>query len=151
MKGIKRHPCLRPLSRDHLIALMAALKLTKAGKGEIELAEGVSFFLDCWNKEISIHLQDEERILPEFISDGAYKARLLADHVELRKFVEHHQEGASSKDTALAAGEFLEKHVRWEEHELFPHIENSCSPEQIRRLCELTEGVEQSRDRKSWS
>ena len=152
MKGIKRHECLKPLSRDHLIALMAAQKLMKAGKAEIPLAEAVQYFLDCWSKEISIHLEDEERILPSFIHNPDFKTRLLSDHRQLRDFVAQLSNQLNDDQliptTLQACGEFLDAHVRFEEHDLFPHIEQISSPNEIKELLETTALVEASRNRK---
>lgn len=152
MKGIKRHECLKPLSRDHLIALMAAQMLMKAGKGKIPPVDAVQFFLDSWSREISIHLEDEERILPSFIHNPDLERRLIDDHKKLRDFSTRISNQISADqlltNELYACGEFLDAHVRFEEHELFPHIEQSSSPSQIQELLEMTEQVENSRNRK---
>lgn len=151
-KGIKRHPCLRPLSRDHLIALMGAQRLMKASKAEIELEVGLSFFETVWTNEISQHLLDEERILPEFIKSEEDREKLFADHEKLREFQKRLAQRdeileESQKELAGEAGQFLDDHVRWEERYLFPSIENSNSGEEIERLLALTEAVEKQRQR----
>ncbi len=150
-KGIKRHPCLRPLSRDHLLALIGAQKLIKTGRQEISIEEGLSAFANIWQNEITIHLADEEAILPEFIKEDSDKERLLGDHKRLREFAEKLSEEYSDKSSVLAlagqAGAFLDAHIRWEEREFFPRIEQTASEEEIERLLALTDEVEAKRSR----
>ena len=166
-KGIKRHPCLQPLSRDHLIALMGAQRLMKAGRKEISFEEGTEFFQTVWQNEITQHLIDEENILPEFIKETGDLDRLLGDHEKLRAYqkqleglrscttnnVEKAEEMTAQKPSdealklALEAGNFLDSHIRWEEREFFPRLENTCSKEEIEKLLRLTDEVEQKRER----
>lgn len=150
-KGIKRHPCLRPLSRDHLLALIGAQKLMKTSRQEISIEEGLSAFANIWQNEITIHLADEEAILPEFIKEDSDKERLLGDHKRLREFAEKLAEEYSDESSVLAlageAGAFLDAHVRWEEREFFPRIEQTASKEEIERLLALTDEVEAKRSR----
>ena len=150
-KGIKRHPCLRPLSRDHLLALIGSQKLLKASRGEISLDEGLSAFARIWQDEITIHLADEEAILPQFIKEESDRARLFDDHKKLRAFAQKLGEKITDEKSAMVlageAGAFLDAHIRWEEREFFPRIEKTASPEEIERLLALTDEVESKRSR----
>lgn len=150
-KGIKRHPSLRPLSRDHLIALMGAQRLMKAGRGEIDFDTGIDFFLSVWHGEVMQHLKDEERILPEFIKDKNDLERLLSEHNTLREYASKVEAIDSitdeTKEFALEAGNYLDKHVRWEEREFFPKIEKTNSVEEIEKLLSYTDEVEKMRQR----
>lgn len=148
-KGIKRHPCLQPLSRDHLIALMGAQRLMKAGDGEITVEDGLAFFFNVWDEEVTQHLIDEEEILPDFIKDKEDLDRLLSDHEKLREYVKQLKEGGTKSNLELLseAGRFLDSHVRWEEREFFPKLEKTNSVEKIEKLLKLTDEVEKKRDR----
>lgn len=153
-KGLKRHPCLKPLSRDHLVALMGAQRLGKASCGDIALDTGLSYFKSVWDHEISQHLEDEERILPEFIKVEADLEKLLSDHQKLREYRQRLEDASTDgldekavKRLAGLAGSFLDEHVRWEERFLFPRIESTNSPTEIVKLLHLTEEVEKSRVR----
>mgnify|MGYP001396268739 CR=1 FL=1 len=146
-KGIKRHPCLQPLSRDHLIALMGAQRLIKASTGEITLEEGLEYFLRIFKEEVNQHLIDEEAILPEFIKDKKDLERLLSDHKKLRSYVEKLKVDNQNKTLFSEAGNFLDAHVRWEEREFFPRIEKTSTKEEIEKLLELTDQVEKKRSR----
>lgn len=142
---------MRPLSRDHLIALMAAQKLMKAGSGQSDRYESVSYFLFSFEAEISLHLDDEERVLPAYIKDKALENRLVEEHEQLRRFLSiisnQFTTRAINPEILTEAGMFLDKHVRFEEHELFLHIEDSNSASEIKQLLALTDKIEAERRR----
>ena len=142
---------MQPLSRDHLIALMGAQRLQKVSEHKITWNEGVTFFLSVWRHEVCQHLEDEERILPEFIKDPLDLERLLSDHRQLREFASWIEAAAEKEEPDLElarnAGNFLDSHVRWEEREFFPRIETTNSSSEIERLQALTAEVEAGRER----
>jgi hemerythrin-like domain-containing protein len=112
---VKRHPALQELSRDHQHALAVALKARRAEPGA---AEALRDFLE---EEGYAHFALEERVLlPAFVPYGDVDdpriARMLVDHVRLR---------AVDQLDVVAAGELLEAHVRLEEREIFPWIEEA--------------------------
>lgn len=47
----------------------------------------------------------------------------------------------------LELGQRLKTHIRWEERELFAHLQEQLSPDQLNQLQRQTEKIEQSRDR----
>ena len=112
---MRRHPALEKLSRDHQHALAVALK---ARRGEPGAAEALREFLETEGYE---HFALEERVLlPAFVPYGDVEdprvVRMLLDHVRLRA-VDHLE--------LVAAGELLNAHVRLEEREIFPWIEEA--------------------------
>lgn len=147
--SLKREPCLQPLSRDHLIALFHAYRLVQAASNNprFDLATAIAGFKAAWKDEIAIHFADEERLFPELPINRPSIERLFSDHAELRDLVRRlfEPDGVS---VAYELGDRLEKHVRWEEHELFPEIESSLSRDLIRLLEFDTDTIEKSRHRK---
>jgi len=76
---VKRSPELAPLSRDHHIALEAALRLRRADAGTV--AAAVARFADFWRGAGEQHFRIEEEILlpavPAADADWAYEERHL--------------------------------------------------------------------------
>ena len=142
---MKRSPELRQLSRDHHLALYAALRLRRAAEGSA--AEAVEGFLDFWNNHGRRHFEIEEDVLlPGFAVGGGdprheLVARVLTDHVEIR---------ARSRRLAADAplgelhelGNRLTAHVRLEEDELFPLVEGTLAPDALAALGEELERAE---------
>jgi hypothetical protein len=145
----KRAPVLQPLSRDHLIALYHAHRLVQAASGNerFNLNECIEGFKNAWHDEIATHFADEERLFPELSISHESLERLYTEHSSLRQKVLSLYFSPTS-ETALSLGELLDAHVRWEEHFLFPEIENSLSEHQLSRLDAATTAIEKSRSRK---
>jgi hemerythrin-like domain-containing protein len=142
---MKRHPALQTLSRDHHQALVVAQRLRKAGdRGTGEAQEA---FLEFWRKECQLHFRvEEEVLLPRFAAAGGGNspaiARVLVDHAEIRLHALRLQEGSASTDVLRELGELLADHVRLEERDLFPAIEEVLSDRQLRRLAADVAGAE---------
>jgi len=125
---MKRHPALQPLSDDHHRALVLGRRLRRADPAALAaLAHEVRRAAEA---ELEPHFGVEERVLlPLLRAKGAdaLVARTEADHARVRELVR----GAWSLDAARALGELLERHVRFEERELFPEAEALLSEAEL--------------------
>jgi hemerythrin-like domain-containing protein len=135
---VKRHPALEQLSRDHHHALVVARALKRAGDAGAAIAR--DRFLAYWESDGREHFREEEEILlpacAGFIdAEDRLIARVLTDHVRIRHLADRL---ASDDDTPLDVlhdlGDRLERHVRMEERELFPLIEDSLPEPELRHL-----------------
>lgn len=142
---MKRSEALAILSRDHHHALVLAQKLRRAEPGTA--AAERTRFLDFWAHEGRRHFQlEEEVLLPAYARHGdAYYPlvlRVLGDHIAIRAQVA--QLDAQPDTTADALHEFGEQfaaHVRLEERELFPILEDVIPASE---LLELAHALEQA-------
>lgn len=148
--SIKRHPALQPFSRDHLIGLFHAQKLKKLQSSVTSelLEDTIETFSQAWEREILIHFADEDRILGTLPIKYTSIDRLNKEHEELTALVETLFRSPYSAINAVQVGTMLDNHIRWEEHELFPEVESSLSPEELIQLEMDTGLVEKSRKRK---
>lgn len=130
---MRRSPELTPLSRDHHVALDHALRLRRAG--EDDLAEVVSGFLAFLVGPGREHFaQEEELLAPAVPSARAGLARrMLAEHREILARAERLGEDPCVAE-AHALGELLTRHVRFEERELFPLLEDQVPAERMRDI-----------------
>jgi len=128
---MKRSRALRPLSSEHHQALLVAFQVRKALEGHPEAAGAprdlpglVSLARRFEGQVFATHAAAEEALLGAHLA-GADRTRLAAEHVELKALVEQARTSAPGEQrTALAAfAGLLERHVRWEERELFPYAE----------------------------
>lgn len=142
---MNRHPALAGLSRDHHHALVVARKLERAT--EETVVSAAQAFLGHWQGEERQHFRvEEELLLPAFAAygDPGYPVvvRVLVDHVVIRRDARV-LERSPSLPTARALGERLAAHVRLEERELFPLIQQAM-PEAA--LAELGAALERGGD-----
>jgi iron-sulfur cluster repair protein YtfE (RIC family) len=159
-----RSPALVPLSHDHHHGLVAAQRLKRgepAAPG-VDLRESVD---QLWRAELAPHFEQEERILfpactgPQL---APMTQRALDDHAAIRQLVVRITEAPAEERgsfvisadladrtdlpvlTALATdlGKRLERHIRFEERELFPAIQECLLDD---RLVQIGEEIKRAR------
>lgn len=140
---MKRAEALRPLSRDHLKSLLAAKRLRNA----TDAAEASQTFLDFWETEGQHHFRvEEEVLLPGWALhravDRAAVARMLEEHLAIRRGALRAASEEASLEELRDLGRLLDDHVRFEERELFPMVEEALAPEDLDRLAVAIERAE---------
>jgi Hemerythrin HHE cation binding domain len=142
---MKRAEALRPLSREHLAALITAKKLREA----TDLDEAAGAFLDFWHGDGARHFRVEEEVLlptwavhAEVDREGV--ARMLGDHLAIRRESLRLEAGEAALDEVQALGQLLHDHVRFEERELFPKVEEALDATSLDRLAAAIEEAEGS-------
>jgi hypothetical protein len=134
--AVKRAEELHGLSHDHHQALYRALELKRAERA----GEATVPFLEFWRGHASAHFRlEEEVLLPGWAQlsssfDAAMATRVLAEHLAMRADVLRLEAGTLDLDSQRALGEALERHVRFEERELFPAIEADLDPTALAEL-----------------
>jgi hypothetical protein len=128
---MKRSRALKPLSSEHHQALLVAFQLKKGLAGHAEAAgapkdlPGLLALARRFDEQIlKAHTKAEEELLGSFIS-APDMTRLRADHAELARLIDAART-ATSPELRIRLGAFadlVERHVRWEERELFPYAE----------------------------
>lgn len=120
---MKRHPHLRPLSREHHAALVLAKRIAACAP---ERAAVESMCLDVTRyvgAELLAHLNEEETTLLDRLRDrhGAEVRRIESEHAALRSLAARI---AQIDPGALRRfGRLLADHVRFEEREFFALVE----------------------------
>jgi hemerythrin-like domain-containing protein len=140
---VKRAAALRPLSREHLAALLAAKRLREA----TDAAAAAAGFLEFWHEDGRRHFRvEEEVLLPGWALhaevDRAGVARMLEEHLRIRREALRLEAGIASLAEIQALGETLNDHVRFEERELFPRIEADLDEAALERLAAAIEEAE---------
>ena len=126
---MKRAAALVSLSRDHHKTLVVARDLRRADAESV--CDVRSTFLAHWHAHGRAHFRlEDEVLLPAFAAHGdAYHplvGRALCDHVAIRQRVRALDANPSPIPAVLhELGSQLAEHVRLEERELFPLIEQT--------------------------
>ena len=141
---MKRTPELRTLSEDHHHGLVHARRLRKAGDGIKSTALVAKEFLDFWRKETAIHFRKEEEVLlPVMARHGGDLSldpivEMLEGHACIRGLVMQLSDeaigGKVRPETLREIGEQLEAHIRLEEREVFPLVEETLSEAALKEL-----------------
>ena len=130
---MKRSPELAPLSRDHHVALEHALRLRRATPEDVETV--VAAFLEFFAADGERHFAREEEELVFVIppDEAAARDRLLAEHAEIRSLARA-LGSRPEVEAAAGLGRLLALHVRFEERELFPMLEERLSAIELAEL-----------------
>jgi hypothetical protein len=128
---MRRRRELRPLSSEHQQSLLVAFQLRKSLAGQAEsagapkeLAGLVSLVRRFEATVFRTHIRAEEDLLGEFLAPPEMR-RLLAEHAEMSRLVVIAKDAdpAEARAALGAFAELLDRHVRWEDRELFPAAE----------------------------
>jgi hypothetical protein len=137
---MKRDPSLARFSREHHVALFVAQRLKRASESDAR-ASGDAF-LGYWRSDGREHFREEEEVLlPTFAGfadpDIPVVARMLIDHVRIRRLAVDIASGPPNAALLRTLGELLEQHIRLAERELFPLIEQAVPRSELERLVAL--------------
>ncbi len=134
---MKRHPSLVPLSRDHHESLILSRLLQKdapAYKGLPSTQdEKREYAIRHFDSHIKPHFLKEEKLyhsLLHYERLQTHITQVLNDHQLLERLFDNIREAATGEDLH-ALGVLLEKHIRFEERELFPLMEIVCTPDEL--------------------
>ena len=146
---MKRSAALAALSRDHHHALEAALRLRRAGAGDLDAA--VAHLQAFWEPRGRRHFEIEERLilptLPQTDAEWREAAERVRDeHARIRGAVDAlgSRGGGAALEVAHGLGELLHDHVRFEERHLFGLLEARLPQPDLARLGEAIERAEAS-------
>jgi hemerythrin-like domain-containing protein len=131
------------------VGLLKAQRLLRAAdSNDRNRGAAVRDFLEAWTAEIEDHFLQEELLLSRLMSP-LHVERLQKDHTELRAFASEANQRQRGKDPGAEwsrrLGQKLNDHIRWEERELFPAIENTASAEALDQLERRTLEMESKR------
>jgi len=135
----RRHEALMEWSRDHTLGLAVAKHLSESsGKNGGDGRAALQEFLSAWRDNLAEHFAQEERCLLPVIRSEGHAKRLQKEHAAIRANAELAGVFADEEDVDATwlrgVGKLLHDHIRWEERDLFPRIEQSASKKELQRI-----------------
>lgn len=142
---MKRHRSLHPLTHDHHHALVHAHRLMKAALPDAEMPRAtIDAFFAFIETKLRAHFEAEEAILgPPTRAAGDIIAiglldRMFEEHREFWALLAKLADDVKAEHLPVArmteVGEMLEAHVRFEERELFPVLEQALPEDELLRI-----------------
>ena len=131
---MKRHEGLFPLSHHHHHALVISKDLKDIGtsKGEKTYKIVLREIVEFWEKDGNEHFRDEEEVLiPLYLRFESEPnvdlvKKVLYQHAEIRGLITAIRNNQQADHEQLnLLGHLLDEHIRLEERELFPVIEEA--------------------------
>ena len=134
---IKRNQHIVQFSKDHHFTLLFCWKIRQGLKMQIESIRIKSYVRYFFKEHMEPHFKHEETLLFTLVGDEKVQ-KALDDHEKIKnlisKILESSDETISEQLATLA--DKVEAHVRFEERELFPHLEFTLSEEQLQLIGE---------------
>lgn len=128
---MKRDPNIILLSRDHHYGLLFCWKIRRGLAKHIELDRIRRYVLHFWKCNLKNHFNEEETLL---FNDCAASLCLeaLQQHDRLRTLVLAIKEsGAWMAANYRRLADELDEHIRFEERQVFPFLEQNMTKEQL--------------------
>lgn len=136
---MKRSPQLSRLSHDHYEGLRVAARLKKGIAGSEDAGELGALAAQFWDAHLAAHFHLEEvALLPvlEEIAASDLARRLQSEHRQIEA-----QAGtlrtAPTDEAVRAFADALGAHIRFEERELFPYVEQHVVPATLDRVAQM--------------
>ena len=137
---MKRNVNLIELSRDHHFGLLLGWKVKQGLNHQVETQEIASYCIYFADNALLPHFEQEEQHLLGFLEEGdRMRERTLSEHEEIREAITKIRNGSNDSSTLTGLASLIESHIRFEERELFPYMENSLNPNQLEEIGRLIE------------
>jgi hemerythrin-like domain-containing protein len=133
---MKRDPNIIPLSRDHHLGLLFCWKIRRGLDLGVEPDRIYPYVVYFWKTHLQEHFQQEEMFLFNTL-DAPQCHQALEEHHQIGALIDAiSHEKNTSQETLISLTDLLERHIRFEERQLFPLLEASLSPGQLSEIGE---------------
>lgn len=132
---IKRSKHILQLSKDHHFTLLFCWKIRQGLKQHIDTERIKKYVQEFWEKDMQEHFREEENILFAPVNDDKVR-KAIEDHQQIKqqvKLIETLTGEAVAKLLSTLANQ-VDAHVRYEERELFPHLEATLTETQMEAI-----------------
>jgi len=132
---IKRHQALVSFSKDHHFGLLLVWKIRQGLQNGVATERISNYVLYSFNEQLAKHFKEEEELLfSQLSSEDILRKRAEEDHRAIYNLVAAISE---IKDDPGQLDQFatkLEKHIRFEERELFNHLQNNMTTDELEKI-----------------
>jgi len=151
-KPIKRGRELVALSRDHHEGLLLCWKIRTGLRLETESKRIIDYVLYSFDHHLRDHFTQEEAIVFPLLNEtDERRTRAIAEHQHVYQMIEKMASNTESATALLPAfADFLEAHIRFEERDLFPYIEQQADSDALSKAGKMIEEWEQQQDKLQW-
>ena len=125
-KPIKRNAAMVEFSKDHHFALLLVWKIRQGLRKSIEPARISSYVVHFFDTDLVHHFKDEEEVLfNKLPTDNPLRTQAETEHKNIKQVIDALRKNAGDRNLLKNFADTLEKHIRFEERELFDHLEQN--------------------------
>lgn len=150
---IKRSKALVALSREHHEGLLLCWKIREGCRNNIAAQRISDYTFHFYNHFLAPHFVQEEDVLFSVLpANDSLIIEAISQHEALRKLINIlREENQQDTQYLLAFADELDKHIRFEERELFGYIESKLSAEQLLVLTDRLNKTEDKHTAAEWA
>lgn len=127
---MKRNENILPLSREHHFGLLFCWKIRQALQKEVDIVRILPYIRYFLQNHLLPHFHSEETILFKYEDELCQQA--IAEHAAIKDLADAILNGKNKSLQELI--DLLDRHIRFEERVLFPHLEKSILPEALKEI-----------------
>ena len=133
-KPIKRDPALISFSKDHHFALLLIWKIKEGLKRNIQPERISRYVINFFETDLQQHFKlEEELMFQKLPADNKMRIRGENEHKYVYELIEQMQKQVD-KESLLHFADTLEKHIRFEERELFNFLQEKLSESELEEI-----------------
>jgi len=123
---IKRNAAIVEFSKDHHFGLLLIWKTREGLKKSIEPERISRYIMHFFETELKTHFKEEEDLLfVEVPQDNKLRMQAEAEHKNIYELIENIRTRPGDKDLLQTFANTLEKHIRFEERQLFNYLQDN--------------------------
>ena len=146
-KPIKRNVAMVEFSKDHHFALLLVWKIREGLKKSIDPSRIIKYVIHFFEVDLFQHFADEESILfCQLPADNPLRLQAEYEHKTIRQLIENLKTNSSDGVQIALFANTLEKHIRFEERELFNYIQSTLTEEKLGELASTMSSREHNAD-----
>jgi iron-sulfur cluster repair protein YtfE (RIC family) len=129
---IKRHPAIVSFSKDHHFGLLLVWKIRQGLNKAVNPERISNYVLFFFKEDLENHFKEEEQLLFNKLAiDDTLRKRAETDHRSIYKLIVAIEKNKADATLLNQLADELEKHIRFEERELFNHLQNNIKADDL--------------------
>ncbi len=134
-KPLKRSPAIVEFSKDHHFALLLVWKIKEGLKKSIESNRISNYVIHFYDTDLIHHFKDEEGMLfNKLSSENQLRMQAESEHKNIKQLIDELRNDSDNKIVLENFADSLEKHIRFEERELFKYIQQNFSEDELAEI-----------------
>ena len=133
-KPLKRNPALVSFSKDHHFALLLIWKIKEGLRKNVAHERIRNYILHFFDADLKEHFRlEEELMFQKLPADNKMRIQAEEEHMYIYRLVAEIKLKVD-KESLLHFAETLDKHIRFEERQLFPFLQETFNHQQLEEI-----------------
>jgi hypothetical protein len=135
IKPIRRNPAIVRFSKDHHHGLLLVWKIREGFRRSVEPERICRYVIRFFENELVPHFKDEElNLFARLPSENQMRLRAEDDHKKINILTGQLRETGCNESKLIEFAETLERHIRFEERELFNFLQDNLTASQLAEI-----------------